>query len=693
MPLTFSTRLRFSALSLAIACALPTVALAQNTSTTSSSNAAPAKKAKAADETMTVVATGNQRSSFEAPMMVTVIEGNSPESQTAGTAADMLRRVPGITVTGSGRSNGQDLMMRGYDRRGVLTLVDGIRQGTDTGHINGTFLDPALVKRIEVVRGPSALLYGSGALGGVVSYETVDAADLLLPGHDSGFRVYGTAGTGDHSLGMGASAYGKTDNLDGLLSFGTRDVGDLRQGNGFDAPNDETISNVLVKGTWKLDDNQSLSGNLRYYNNSAQEPKNPQTPASSSGNLMTDRSTIQRDAALSYKLKPAGQDWLDAEAKVYYSDVKINAHANGSEDEARKQTTKGAKLENRTRLFADTFASHLLTYGTEAYKQEQTPGGATESFPHAKINFASGWLQDEITLRDLPVTLLAGTRYDNYKGSSDGYADVDADKWSSRGAVSITPTDWLMLFGSYSQAFRAPTMGEMYNDSKHFSIPMGPTTITNYWVPNPNLKPETNETQEYGFGLRFDDLMLADDSLQFKASYFDTKAKDYITTDVTMELGRGPRGPYCISCTTFSTNIDRAKIWGWDATLSYKTPWFGWDLAYNRTRGKNEATGDWLSSINPDTVTSSLDVPLGETGLSAGWVATFAERATRVETGTAEQAGYGVNDFYLSYKGRDRLQGMTTTVVLGNAFDKEYYSPQGVPQDGRNAKLLVSYQW
>ncbi|MET3057552.1 TonB-dependent hemoglobin/transferrin/lactoferrin family receptor [Serratia marcescens] len=690
MPLTFSTRLRFSALSLAIACALPTVALAQNTRTTTSSNAAAAKNA---DETMTVVATGNQRSSFEAPMMVTVIEGNSPESQTAGTAADMLRRVPGITVTGSGRSNGQDLMMRGYDRRGVLTLVDGIRQGTDTGHINGTFLDPALVKRIEIVRGPSALLYGSGALGGVVSYETVDAADLLLPGQDSGFRVYGTAGTGDHSLGMGASAYGKTDNLDGLLSFGTRDVGDLRQGNGFDAPNDETISNVLAKGTWKIDNSQSLSGNLRYYNNSAQEPKNPQTPASSSGNLMTDRSTIQRDAALSYKLKPIGQDWLDAEAKVYYSDVKINAHANGSEDEARKQTTKGVKLENRTRLFADTFASHLLTYGTEAYKQEQTPGGATESFPHAKINFASGWLQDEITLRDLPVTLLAGTRYDNYKGSSDGYADVDANKWSSRGAVSITPTDWLMLFGSYSQAFRAPTMGEMYNDSKHFSIPMGPTTITNYWVPNPNLKPETNETQEYGFGLRFDDLMLADDSLQFKASYFDTKAKDYITTDVTMELGRGPRGPYCISCTTFSTNVDRAKIWGWDATLSYKTPWFGWDLAYNRTRGKNEATGDWLSSINPDTVTSSLDVPLGETGLSAGWVATFAERATRVETGTAEQAGYGVNDFYLSYKGRDRLQGMTTTVVLGNAFDKEYYSPQGIPQDGRNAKLLVSYQW
>ena len=84
--------------------------------------------------------------------------------------------------------------------------------------------------------------------------------------------------------------------------------------------------------------------------------------------------------------------------------------------------------------------------------------------------FSSGWLQDEITLRDLPITLLGGTRYDSYRGSSDGYKDVDADKWSSRAGMTINPANWLMLFGSYAQAFRAPTMGEMYNDSKHFSI-------------------------------------------------------------------------------------------------------------------------------------------------------------------------------------------------------------------------------
>ncbi|MDU3304086.1 MAG: TonB-dependent hemoglobin/transferrin/lactoferrin family receptor, partial [Enterobacter ludwigii] len=438
------------------------------------------------------------------PMMVSVIDTAAPENQTASSAADLLRYVPGLMLDGTGRTNGQDVNLRGYDRRGVLVLVDGVRQGTDTGHLNSTFLDPALIKRIEVVRGPSALLYGSGALGGVIAYETADANDLLEPGKNSGYRVFGTGATGDHSLGMGASAYGRTETLDGLVAWSSRDRGDLRQSDGGTAPNDESINNMLAKGRWAIDPAQTLSGSLRYYNNSAQEPKNPQTPAAdASSNPMTDRSTIQRDAQLGYHLAPQGNDWLNADAKLYWSEARINAQNIDGTGEFRKQTTKGGKVENRTRLFSDTFASHLLTYGGEYYRQEQHPGGTTTGFPEAKIDFSSGWLQDEITLRDLPVTLLGGTRYDNYRGSSEGYDDVNADRWSSRAGLTVSPTDWLMLFGSYAQAFRAPTMGEMYNDAKHFSIGR---FYTNYWVPNPNLRPETNETQEFGFGLRFDDV-------------------------------------------------------------------------------------------------------------------------------------------------------------------------------------------
>ncbi len=661
MPYLNTASLRPSLLALAIVSALPGAAVA-------------------ATDDMTVTATGNARSAFEAPMMVSVIDASAPENQTASSATDLLRHVPGLTLDGTGRTNGQDVNLRGYDRRGVLVLVDGVRQGTDTGHLNSTFLDPALIKRIEIVRGPSALLYGSGAMGGVIAYDTADAKDLLQAGQTSGYRVFGTAATGDHSLGMGASAFGRTDTLDGLVAWSSRDRGDIRQGGGGTAPNDESINNMLAKGSWQMDQAQSLSGSLRYYNNAAQEPKNPQTiAADDSSNPMTDRSTIQRDVQLGYHIAPAGNDWLNADARIYWSEARINAQNIDGTGEFRQQTTKGGKVENRTRLFADSFASHLLTYGGEYYRQEQEPSGATTGFPDARIDFSSGWLQDEITLRDLPVTLLGGTRYDNYRGSSDGYEDVDADKWSSRAGITITPAEWLMLFGSYAQAFRAPTMGEMYNDAKHFSIGR---FYTNYWVPNPNLRPETNETQEYGFGLRFDDLLLANDALEFKASYFDTNAKDYISTTVDFA-----------AATTMSYNVPNAKIWGWDMMAKYSASLFTLDVAYNRTRGKDTDTGEYISSISPDTVSSKLDIPVAQSGFSLGWIGTFADRSTHVSSSYSHQPGYAVNDFYVSYQGQQALKGVTTTLVLGNAFDKEYWSPQCIPQDGRNGKIFVSYQW
>ncbi|NAZ94732.1 TonB-dependent receptor plug domain-containing protein, partial [Vibrio toranzoniae] len=123
MPRVSSSLFRTSSLSLAIACAIPSFAYAAPpTPMDTTATAAPVKK-KAAhhNETMTVVATGNARSSFEAPMMVTVIEGDTPLNQTAGTSADMLRRIPGISISGTGRTNGQDVSLRGYKRAGVLT--------------------------------------------------------------------------------------------------------------------------------------------------------------------------------------------------------------------------------------------------------------------------------------------------------------------------------------------------------------------------------------------------------------------------------------------------------------------------------------------------------------------------------------------------------------------------------------------
>lgn len=639
-------------------------------------------------EVLTVYATGNERDSFTLPMMSTVIKNNTALSETAGSASELLRHVPGISISGAGRTNGETISMRGYSKNGILTLVDGVRQGTDTGHIDSVFIDPLLIRQVEVVRGPSALLYGSGALGGVIAYDTVDASDLLAKNEHGGVRVTALGSTANHSQGFGMTAFGRQDNLDGLVAFSARDQGDIRYGGGYRGQNDESIVNLLSKGRWLIDDSNTLSGQVRYYYNNAQQPKNPQLAGNpTTANVKTDRTTSQKDAQLTYQYNLSDLQWVNLKTQAYYSEVDINAKTKQNGFEGRQQKTYGVKLENRSQVGTNSFAAHGFTYGGEVYKQKQSPSQNTESFPQADIRFMSGWLQDEITVRDLPISLILGTRFDKYNSQNDRYEDISADKWSSKGAISITPTEWSMIYTSYAQAFRAPTLGEMYNDSKHFDSPF-PGAPTNYWRPNPNLKPETNSTTEYGFGFQFDDLFSSNDNLKIKAAHFNTRAKDYIDADVAIFQGY-----------TQSTNIPRATIWGWDVSMSYQSNLFNWDLAYNHTKGKDNATNASITSIEPDTITSRLDIPVPSTDFSVGWVGQFTKKTNFTSydrfnrPSNLKQGGYGVNDFYLRYEGHAALKGLTTSLVLSNAFDKKYYSSAGIPQEGHNAKVLVSYQF
>lgn len=102
MPRSTSNRFRWSPLSLAIACTLPFAAQAAETTTvptaettTAQTTTTQTNSKKHSTDTMVVTATGNERSSFEAPMMVTVVEGNTPTSETASSAADMLHNIQG----------------------------------------------------------------------------------------------------------------------------------------------------------------------------------------------------------------------------------------------------------------------------------------------------------------------------------------------------------------------------------------------------------------------------------------------------------------------------------------------------------------------------------------------------------------------------------------------------------------------
>src|ERR1700744_4865524 len=127
-------------------------------------------------DTITVTPTRTQQSVVDAMAGASVVTSGDIQQQQPGSIADMLQNVPGVTSEVTPNDPGQSINIRGMQDFGrVNILVDGARQDYQiSGHnASGTFyLDPQFVGQADVVRGPVSNIYGTGGIGGVVSFST-----------------------------------------------------------------------------------------------------------------------------------------------------------------------------------------------------------------------------------------------------------------------------------------------------------------------------------------------------------------------------------------------------------------------------------------------------------------------------------------------------------------------------------------
>ena len=141
-------------------------------------------------DSITVTATRGERSLTEVPGAVTVIDAVRIEQTMALDARDLLRYEPGVYVDNSASRLGLGgFNIRGIGGNRVLTRIDGVpaAESFEFGHFDVPpfTLDLDSVDRVEILRGPGSSLYGSDALGGVVSFDTKDPLDLLTAGRAS----------------------------------------------------------------------------------------------------------------------------------------------------------------------------------------------------------------------------------------------------------------------------------------------------------------------------------------------------------------------------------------------------------------------------------------------------------------------------------------------------------------------------
>lgn len=223
---------------------------------------------------VTISATRQEQDITRVPSTVSVHDRQELDRNNVNTIKDLVRYEPGVSVGGAGQRGGiSGYNIRGIDGNRILTQVDGVE--VPGGFFNGpyaktqrNYVDPEIIKRVEILRGPASVLYGSNAIGGVVSYFTLDADDIIKPGQDVGARLKTGYSSADESWLKSATVAGRNGPFDGLLHYSQRDGHETESygsnnGIGLDRtaanPEDVRANNVLAKLGWDYSDDARLS--------------------------------------------------------------------------------------------------------------------------------------------------------------------------------------------------------------------------------------------------------------------------------------------------------------------------------------------------------------------------------------------------------------------------------------------------
>lgn len=628
----------------------------------------------------------DDRAILDTPVAASVVEGEALERKQAGDFEELIGDIPGVTIDGGPRGISQEPNIRGFRDEQIVLRFDGGRLNFGQAHRGRFFIDPALVQRVEVVRGGGSTLFGSGALGGVISVETVDAADLLQPGQTMGGRLtfgYSSNGAQPNASGTVYADYGSVDLL---FSLAARSVtSDLESGNGTTIPFSQIdATNGLFKFGFEPSEDSRFEFSYSIYNDTAL------VPANSSGNPTGSNPVVNRDAKvqdfrLSYDYAPTGSNWVDLWVLLYGTrlDIEESVTPPGAArfDETRYETY-GLEIVNRSSF--DMGVPVDLVYGIEAFRdtQEGLRNGAPRlAFPNAEAETIGVFAEATIGLTS-QLDLIAGARFDSYERDPDDptLRPVSEDFFSPRIGLSYRPNETWQIFGNIAQAYRAPTLSELYNSGLHFAgNPFG-FPPNNFFVPNPNLRPE--ESLQFEIGARFENFNVFrnGDSLSFSANAYYAEVDDYIEQTVNIAAG-----------TTTSANVASATLWGFEAEVDYDaTGWFlgaGLSIA----RGENDA-GGWLGSIPQDRLTLEGGVrPWQDWELGARVV--LAADQDKVPAAATPGDGFQVVDLFATWAPSDGpLSNGTIRFGVDNVFDEQYtIYPNGLAQPGRSFKVSASF--
>lgn len=611
-----------------------------------------------------VTATGSRTPmpAGEGAAPVSVIRREEIRERDARSLAELMRDVPGVEISGAPRTTAMEPLIRGLGGERVVFRLDGARNNFNAGHRGRVFVDPELLRQVDVQRGPGSTLYGSGAIGGVVALRTLEPDDLIGPGAEGsgqpvafgGFLRGGYQSQGAMWRGAGAVAARAGDvALLGALSGFTN--GNRRDGTGRTIPyTADDVVNGLARLQWRpgfhLLDLAAMA-----FRDSHVIPIAANTATTAS---VTDRDTEQQAYTLRWSYADPAMPLLAPQVVLYRNRIRLDERRRtGSRArDITELTTTGLDIQNSSRFELFGGDRHTLTIGGEFYRdaQEGTQNGRPRGqFPEASQEVAAFFIQDQIAFGGF--TLTAALRHDSFSQSAAGKAnDRNLDRLSPRLGLAWRPLPWLEPYIAYAEAFRAPSLTELYVSGQHFP--------GNSFVPNPDLRPETSRNLEAGLNLRFADLLAAGDRLRARLTAFENRIDDFIEQLV-------------FATTTQSRNVRDARIRGIEAELHYDAgAWYA-GLSATALRGDNLTDNQPLASVPAHRMTLSGGWRFLDQGVTLGarWqlVAAQDRNPANIPGLARETSGYGLLDLNLSWRPGFAPQ-LRLDLGIDNVFDHAY---------------------
>ncbi|MBC6445200.1 MAG: TonB-dependent receptor [Alphaproteobacteria bacterium GM202ARS2] len=743
-------------------------------------------------EPVEITVTRGRQAASDSAAAVTVLDVPTFGSS-RGSLGELLWGVPGVTINGSGRLVGEQPNIRGMSGDRIVIRLDGARKNFSNVHRGRFFIDTEMVKQVEVLRGPGSSYHGSGAIGGVIQLETKSASDFLRRGERYGATVKTVYDSNDDRRRGYLHSYGRvTDAIDVLVSVGWQRSHNYADGDNSVIPaSGNRIFNGLFKSTIALPDSHDLDLSLQRWEDDSNSYTTPELDPSDPMNtsiLEVKRRTRDDTVSLRHRSQ-AGRGEIEWDNQLYYSRTEVRedgVHAGSRTTEdirARRQergiSGMGASIGGSMRLgrYNTPSGAHTLRAGFDVYREEQdgeqsglqretdprTGEVTTEPYrndipyPDAEQTLWGIYLNDSATWLDGRLKGEVALRLDIYdqQANQETLQDNSETSFSPRASVLYRLGKGIATYGAYSEAFRAPSLTELYSNDVHIAgvvrpifteirVPAAvqvPLTLPvidprdglqvtdprtgrlvtmpviwslpeNRFIVNEDLKPEKARSLEGGFTYDRRGVFVSEDYLHGRILYFYTRYTDFIEQFVTrtpclnVAYDDGNDTPTCGSLypednATEIFNLASAEVSGVELSLVYQNRDVYFSFAASRLRGEDRNTDLPLNSIPADRIDIGIEYRLSG-DFYVGWRSQLVAAQNRFGGGVERVvnastfAGTGPTPGYAVHDMYFRWSlGVQKSSMMGiyidNFFDKAY-RPHTANYNAQGLNLRLGWQ-